>query len=66
MSIYNFKCEKCNHNYEQIVKIGQEYDQCPLCRGVTKRTHCDLPSPHLFYDTTGSVYRPAFGKRKHE
>jgi len=66
MSIYNFKCDKCNHEYEQIVKIGQEYDQCPLCCGVTKRTHCDLPSPAKLVAGIGGFERPSHGTRRRE
>lgn len=40
MPIYTFKCEKCNVEREEIVRIGTESTDCPTCGAPTVK----LPS----------------------
>ena len=66
MAIYNFLCPKCKEEYEKIVKIGQEYDQCPKCKSISKRTHMDLPNPPKLIAGCGGFFKNSYGDRKRE
>lgn len=32
MPIYEYKCQKCNYKFEQLIR-GKEKPSCPKCRG---------------------------------
>ena len=49
MPIYKFHCTICKKYYDKLVNMSQEYDQCPECNSLMKRTHCDLPSEPVLY-----------------
>ena len=66
MPIYKFHCSKCNNSYDTIVKMSQEYDKCPECGSVMKRTHCDLTNPPKLIAGIGGFHSPSYGERQVE
>lgn len=34
MPIYQYKCKECNHEWEQLLKVGENPDNCPKCETV--------------------------------
>ena len=66
MPVYNFYCEKCRKEFEEIVKMSQEYTQCPACRSISQRTHHDLCSPAQIEIGVGGVYRGKYSERQYE
>jgi len=37
MPLYEFKCEKCDHVTEEIVKLGVTEIECPKCTGKAQK-----------------------------
>ena len=44
MPIYDFKCLKCEHQFEAIVRIGQTPDACPICQGNAHERMVSIPT----------------------
>ena len=65
MSIHTYKCQTCDKVFDSIEKPGTKITYCE-CGKIAIREGIELPSPHLFYDTTGAITRPAFGTRRYE
>jgi len=37
MPLYEYECEKCGHQFDQIVKFDADPPPCPECEGKTKK-----------------------------
>ena len=37
MPIYEYKCEKCDHIFEELLSIDSKNPECPNCKSKTKR-----------------------------
>lgn len=66
LALYNFYCENCKKEYEQLVKMSQEYTKCCVCGKIMKRTHCDLPSPPKLIAGCGGYFKPSYSDRTRE
>ena len=57
MPIYEYKCQSCGHEFEELVSLGGPAPACPACQGASER----LLSP-----IGGTSFRPKEGKKARE
>ena len=37
MPLYDFKCNKCAHTFEEMVKFSEQNPSCPKCKEATEK-----------------------------
>lgn len=37
MPLYQWKCNKCNHEFEIMQKMSDKNPECPKCQGITSK-----------------------------
>ena len=37
MPIYEYRCTKCGHEFEKLVRLGVLNPMCPICEGLTEK-----------------------------
>jgi putative FmdB family regulatory protein len=57
MPIYEYKCQSCGHEFEELVSVGGPAPACPTCQSTTDR---------LLSQIGGTKFRPKEGKKAHE
>lgn len=68
MPIHTYYCEKCEEEFEAIVKVGAKTSQCQKCKSKAHRTREIEEGGFFMCGTDGRVFgydRPCFGTRDH-
>lgn len=55
MPVYEFECE-CGHNFEELVKMGTNSQECPICHKKAKK----IMSPCTFELKGGGWYADGY------
>ncbi|MCX6644743.1 MAG: zinc ribbon domain-containing protein [bacterium] len=69
MPIYNFKCNKCSHEFEELVAHRGDVSPCPKCMSKKVEKMISTPAPHVSKSSTASLpcadascdYQPSCG-----
>lgn len=57
MPIYDFKCNKCSHVFEQFRKFSDKEPECEKCGAPTKRQLCCPKASGILGDTPGHNFK---------
>jgi putative FmdB family regulatory protein len=59
MPIYEYRCKKCEHKFEKLVKLGVLPPFCPKCEGETEK----LVSRGNFALKGGGWFKDGYSKK---
>ena len=49
MPIYDFRCAKCKHKWDQFCEVDGRVEACPRCGDAGVEKLPSLPSPPIFH-----------------